>query len=114
MFVPLVSCCDTVDEVLIFNRKGGIRAFLRLCHECVTRNLTGSDLQGLFRSGLLTGVARGERKVGRSDAREFSYLFYNERSELPTNGKGAHALDILLQFRRLFGLKPVLRRTPLL
>ena len=110
MFAPLVSCCDTVDEVLIFNRKGGVSAFLRLCHEVRVKKFDWViDLQGLFRSGLLTGIARGERKVGRSDAREFSYLFYNERSELPTNGKGAHALDILLQFRRLFGLKPVLR-----
>ena len=110
IFAPLVSCCDTVDEVLIFNRKGGVSAFLRLCQEVRVKKFDWVlDLQGLFRSGLLTGAARGMRKVGRSDAREFSSLFYNERSELPTNGTGAHALDILLQFRRLFGLKPELK-----
>ena len=41
MFAPLVSCCDTVDEVLIFNRKEESGPFYGYAMRCVSRNLTG-------------------------------------------------------------------------
>ena len=37
------------------------------------------DLQGLFKSGILVYLTRGERKVGYDKTRELSYLFLNER-----------------------------------
>lgn len=37
------------------------------------------DLQGLFKSGLLTGLCRGNRKIGLSGGREGSAFFLTER-----------------------------------
>jgi len=40
------------------------------------------DFQGLFKSGILVGLARGKRKIGFDrgmDHPEYSYLFYNEK-----------------------------------
>jgi len=37
------------------------------------------DLQGLFKSGLLTGLSRGKRKMGFTGGREGSSLFLTER-----------------------------------
>lgn len=37
------------------------------------------DLQGLLKSGILTGLARGKRKIGMDGAREGGWLFFNER-----------------------------------
>jgi len=37
------------------------------------------DLQGLFKSGLLTGLARGRRKIGFTGSREGSILFLTDR-----------------------------------
>ncbi|MBW2035513.1 MAG: glycosyltransferase family 9 protein [Deltaproteobacteria bacterium] len=33
------------------------------------------DLQGLFKSGVLTGLSRGKRKIGMAGAREGGWLF---------------------------------------
>lgn len=37
------------------------------------------DLQGLFRSGILTRLSGASRRIGLSSAREGSWIFYNER-----------------------------------
>jgi 3-deoxy-D-manno-octulosonic-acid transferase/heptosyltransferase-1 len=37
------------------------------------------DLQGLLKSGILTGLTRGRRKIGMDGAREGGWLFFNER-----------------------------------
>ena len=37
------------------------------------------DLQGLFKSGVLTGISKGKRKIGMSGSREGAGLFLNER-----------------------------------
>jgi len=36
------------------------------------------DIQGLFKSGIITGVARGERKLGLAGAREMASVFLSE------------------------------------
>ncbi|MGH7997148.1 MAG: glycosyltransferase family 9 protein, partial [Opitutaceae bacterium] len=33
MFAPLVRACEAVDRVYVFERAGGAKGFLRLCHE---------------------------------------------------------------------------------
>jgi len=48
------------------------------------------DLQGLFKSGLLAGLARGRRKVGFAPAREWAHLFLNEK--LPPYDPERHAV----------------------
>src|SRR5882724_4454437 len=41
------------------------------------------DLQGLFRSGLMTWATRAPRRIGRSDAREGARLAYTEIVTVP-------------------------------
>lgn len=105
IFAPFVSSCKTVDEVLIFERNGGLKSFINLMkrirsshYECVV------DLQGLLRSGILSFAARAPRKITRSDTREGAGLFVHEKMAYPRSGK-VHAVDILLQLKPLFGKK---------
>lgn len=59
------------------------------------------DLQGLFRSGFISWLSRCSIKIGFSDAREFSYIFYNRTIE---GGKGIHAVERYLKIGRLLGI----------
>jgi len=51
------------------------------------------DGQGLFRSGLMTFLAKGTHKIGRKDAREGSRLFYH--NTYGAYQSPAHAIEIL-------------------
>lgn len=99
IFAPLVEACEVVDEYIIYYRHGGLKAFWRLLHTIRQKHFdVVLDLQGLARSGLMTGVARCPLKIGRSDAREGASFFYHEKAPLPQERKKAHAIDILRQF----------------
>jgi 3-deoxy-D-manno-octulosonic-acid transferase/heptosyltransferase-1 len=98
-----------VNRVLISRRKswfrrfmkGGeyskvvpeIRAFLKELRIC--RYDLVIDLQGLFKSGVLTGLARGKRKIGMEGAREGGRFFLNERP-VPVD-YDQHAIDRYLK-----------------
>ena len=77
-FLPLLRQCPVIDSLIPFARHDH-RQLPGLC-----RQLRGGrfdmvvDLQGLFRSGLFTGVTGAPRRIGLGDAREGSRLFYNE------------------------------------
>ncbi|MEW6264670.1 MAG: glycosyltransferase family 9 protein [Thermodesulfobacteriota bacterium] len=49
------------------------------------------DLQGLLKSGILTILSGGRRRLGFDRTREFSYLFVNEK--LPAYDPDRHALE---------------------
>lgn len=137
-FAPLVRACETVDEVVVFERKGGLTAFRRLLSTLKRMRFDWVlDMQGLARSGLMTRAANctSDKKLGRSDAREFSGWAYGKRIPLPlvasrhpspppeardmegkadptggqATGAHAHAVDILLEFLPLIGLQKELR-----
>jgi ADP-heptose:LPS heptosyltransferase len=109
MFAPIVRASEAVDAVYVFERKGGTKGFLKLMKEVrKTRFDYVFDMQGLLRTGLMTSRVRADHKVGRSDAREFSGVFYDSRVPLPPDGRRSHALDILLQFCPVLGAKPEL------
>lgn len=109
IFAALVRQCEAVDRVYVFERNSGLNGFFRLMREVrETQFDYVFDLQGLLRSGLMTLRARGRRKVGRADAREGAGLFYHEKVSMPPSGKHSHALEILLQFLPVLGLKPEL------
>jgi heptosyltransferase I len=99
IFSPLVRACAAVDQVYVFRRQDGPRAFLRLMREVRLKEFDlVLDLQGLLRTGLMTKWARGKRKVGRADAREGAGFFYGETVALPAAGRQSHVVEILLQF----------------
>jgi ADP-heptose:LPS heptosyltransferase len=112
IFAPIVRACEAVDDVYVFERAGGAKGFLKLTNQLRKRTFDAVfDMQGLLRTGLMTSRVHAARKVGRSDAREWSGVFYNEKVPLPKDGKKSHALDILLQFCPVLGAKPELRGT---
>ncbi|WOO40256.1 glycosyltransferase family 9 protein [Rubellicoccus peritrichatus] len=85
-FAQLVEACETVDEVLVFERKSGLSAFRRLLAEIKSRHFDWVlDMQGLARSGLMAMAADCPRanKLGRSDARELSGFAYGRKVPLP-------------------------------
>ncbi len=110
MFAPMVRACEAVDHVYVFERSGGAKGFLRLMKEVrQTKFDYVFDLQGLLRTGLMTSRAKAKRKVGRSDAREMSGMFYNQKVPLPPEGRRSHGLEIVLQFCPVLGAKAELR-----
>jgi ADP-heptose:LPS heptosyltransferase len=110
IFAPIVRACEAVDHTYVFERTGGTKAFLKLIAEVrKTKFDYVFDMQGLLRTGLMTSRALAKRKVGRTDAREWSGLFYDEKVPLPPEGRRSHAVDILLQFCPVLGAKPELR-----
>lgn len=109
IFAALVRQCEAVDRVYVFKRSGGVFGFLNLMKEVrETKFDFVFDMQGLLRTGLMTWRAHGAKKVGRADAREGAGFFYKDTIELPPAGKASHALEILLQFLPVLGLKPEL------
>src|SRR3954468_4493797 len=112
IFAPIVRACEAVDHVYVFERNAGAKGFLRLSKEIRKKQFDYVfDMQGLLRTGLMTSRAHAKHKVGRTDAREWSSLFYNQRVPLPPEGKKSHALEILLQFCTVLDLKPELKGT---
>jgi len=110
MFAPIVRACEAVDHVYVFERTAGTKGFLKLMRQVrATKFDYVFDMQGLLRTGLMTSRARAKHKVGRSDAREWSGIFYDEKVPLPPEGRRSHAMDILLQFCPVLGAKPELR-----
>ncbi|HVU33748.1 MAG TPA: glycosyltransferase family 9 protein [Opitutaceae bacterium] len=112
IFAPIVRACEAVDQVYVFERNAGAKGFIRLTKELrKTKFDYVFDMQGLLRTGLMTSRTIATHKVGRSDAREWSGVFYNEKVPLPEDGRRSHALEILLQFCPVLGAKPELRGT---
>ena len=110
VFAPIVEASDVVDQVYIFERNGGTKGFLLMMKEVRrTKFDYVFDMQGLLRTGLMISRTRSDFKVGRSDSREMSEMFYDEKVPLPESGRRSHALDILLQFCPVFKVKPELR-----
>ena len=104
LFAPLVQSCNTVNHTYVFHRKAHLSTFVKLIREIRQTSFDWIlDLQGLFRSGIICKCSRGINKAGRSDAREFAGLFYPIKVSLPASGVESHALDILMEFKQLFG-----------
>ncbi len=61
------------------------------------------DFQGLFKSGIVIGLAQAGRKIGFDRTREFSFVFLNEK--LPPYDVEKHALERYLDLARYLGAK---------
>jgi len=60
------------------------------------------DLQGLFRSGIITAVSGANLRIGFKNARELSPIFYNKKI---LGSKKLHAVDRYLQLLSLINIK---------
>ncbi len=110
IFAPIVRASQAVDHVYVFERNAGAKGFLKLIKELRKTSFDYVfDMQGLLRTGLMTMRTIATKKVGRSDAREWAGVFYDEKVPLPPDGRRSHALEILLQFCTVLGAKPELR-----
>jgi ADP-heptose:LPS heptosyltransferase len=108
-FADLVKAAPFVQETIIFRRRDGWPAFLRLLRELRKREFDAVwDLQGLLRSGLMTAAARAPEKWGRRDAREGAGWFYNRTAAAPAGEGPHHALEVLLPFVATLGVEPKL------
>lgn len=103
---PLIENHEALDRVLVSKRKRWIKGlvsasglknikeayrFLKTLRD--TRYDLVIDFQGLFKSGIMAGLARGKRKAGFGrgmDHMEYSYFFLNER--VPAVAMDHHAL----------------------
>ncbi len=87
-----------------FTAPRGLAHIIRFIRELrSTRYDIAIDFQGLFKSGMLIGLARAGRKIGFDRSREFSSLFLNER--LPAYDIEKHALERYLDVARHLGAK---------
>jgi len=108
-FAGLVQAAPFVHEAIIFRRRDGWRAFLRLLRQLRLREFDAVwDMQGLLRSGLMTAAVRSPEKWGRPDAREGAGFFYQRCVARPAGVGPYHALEILQPFLASAGIKPTL------
>lgn len=108
-FADLVKAAPFVAETIIFRRRDGWPAFLKLLRELRRREFDLVwDLQGLLRSGLMTAAVRSGEKLGRPDAREGAGFFYSRRIRRPAGPGPHHALEILLPFLDTVEVRPEL------
>jgi heptosyltransferase-1 len=98
----------SIDEVLLFERNLGNRFFnrIKLNWKLIRRIREKQfdlviDLQGLFRSGLISWLSGGKRRVGLGDSREGSRYFYQEVISIPKEVR--HAVDRYLLIPKAFG-----------
>lgn len=102
-----------IDHLIILPRKSwmknpwhirrvcsGIRRFIKELRS--RRYDMVIDFQGLFRSGLLVGLSKGDRKIGFDRVREMAHLFYNEKVFLSTMNQ--HAVERYLEIPNYLGI----------
>ncbi|MDR2737457.1 MAG: glycosyltransferase family 9 protein [Puniceicoccales bacterium] len=105
-FTEVVAASGLVDEIFEFHRGRGLVEFIRLIAAIRKRRYDYVlDMQGLARSAVMAFFSKAGVKIGRSDAREFSWLAYGKKIPLPRKNF-PHAIDILLQFLPEFGVDP--------
>jgi heptosyltransferase-1 len=101
-----------LHEVIRFDRKtygrnwwkpSGLGSLLQFAADLRSRRFDiAIDLQGLFRSGWLTFQSGAPVRIGLSDAREMSTLFYTRRIAVP-RGENVHAIDRYLRVAESLG-----------
>src|SRR5262245_31335375 len=96
-YADLLAGHPHLDELLIFDRGaagsgwiGACSSMRRLCDELVAQRFDlACDLQGLLRSGLMTGATHAARRVGLGDCREGARLFCTDIVRVPADRQSA-------------------------
>ena len=105
LLAPFVQASGIVDQVYEFHRGAGPFAFWRLLMEIRRSRFDEAfDMQGLLRSAVMIAFSQADKKWGRHDGREGATFFYDKVSP-PKKGTDTHAIDILLPFKEVLGLK---------
>lgn len=106
----LVNGHPCVDDVLLFDRRGGWRDWSRLLAELHSHRFDMVfDLQGLFRTGVMTMATRAGIRVGLQTAREGSSLTSN--CVIPDTGRKVPAHARLWRIAEVLGQGDVARQT---
>ena len=107
---------EAIDRVIVSRRKSwqrellrsgrrteSMREILRFLRELRSREYDlVIDMQGLLKSGILTGLSRGRRKIGFTWAREGSTLFLSE-APYPVDQHRQHAVERYLKTAEILG-----------
>jgi heptosyltransferase I len=78
----LISGHPNVDDIILFDRAGGLRAFQNIRHALQQREFDlVIDLQVYFKAGIITSFTRAPVKLGfdRARARDLNWLFTTHR-----------------------------------
>jgi heptosyltransferase I len=100
----LVRGHPDIDEILLFERRKGWRAFAQLRRELRNRRFdVVLSLQVYFKAGVITGFARAPVKLGfdRARARDFNWLFTTHRIPPRPN---QHVQDQYFEFLEVLGV----------
>ena len=103
----LVRGHRSVDEILIFDRSAGMRAFAHVRRELATRAFDlVINLQVYFKAGIVTAFTRAPVKLGfdRARARDLNWLFTTHR--IPARRVGQHVQDQYFEFLEALGVRP--------
>lgn len=101
-YATLLKGNPDVRRMILFPRKQWVGQALRN-FVCELRKESYDwviDLQGLLRSGLITVLARGRRKIGMSDCREGAGFFYHEKAPISQT----HAIERYRQVLKFLGV----------
>lgn len=102
----LVRGHRSIDEIIVFDRGKGWRAFADVRAELAKRKFDlVIDLQVYFKAGLVTAFAQAPVKLGfdRSRARDFNWLFTNRKiPKAPVQ----HVQDQYFEFLYALGVSP--------
>ena len=106
----LLECHPMVDRLIIINKdmwkklsrtKETIKEVKQLLKDIRNERYDlAVDLQGLLRSGVITMASRAPLRIGFSEAREGSRLFYNVRVE---GGRDVHAVERYMKIAGALG-----------
>ena len=100
----LVRGHESVDEILLFDRALGPRAYLALRNQLASRRFdVALALQVYFKAGLVLAMTRARVKLGfdRARARDLNWLFTSQR--IPPHPM-QHVQDQYLEFLRPLGI----------
>jgi heptosyltransferase I len=101
----LVRGHPAVDDIVLFDRARGLRAFLDVRAALASRRFDlVLDLQVYFKAGIVTGFTRAPIKLGfdRARARDMNWLFTNRR--IPPHPEGQHVQDQYFEFLAAIGV----------
>ncbi|MBN2302195.1 MAG: glycosyltransferase family 9 protein [Lentisphaerae bacterium] len=108
-YKTVVSCFTDVDRVISFYRRGFLRNLFEFRRELRARRYDYViDMQGLFKSALVVGMAVGDLRIGPSFHREGARFFYDAIAG--SRNKNRHAVEENMDVLSYFGLsaaKPV-------